>query len=179
MGVVAGEVLDVAIAVEYEEVVDDFVHKISVVADDDDAAAEGGEVVLKDVEGGDIEVVGGLIEDEEVGVLHEDHAELEAPALAAGELVDVVLLLEGCEEEMLEELHSGELAAAAEIHVFRDAAHGVDDAGTGGDGGDGGESGGNGTRRGGVAIKWQHTGRRGGGGTGGGTAGHRVRKEGE
>ena len=74
--VVAGEVLDVAVAVEDEEVLNDFVHEIAVVADNDEASAEGGEVVFEDVEGWDVEVVGRFVEDEEVGVAHEDGAEM-------------------------------------------------------------------------------------------------------
>ena len=107
--------------------VDDLVHEIAVVADDDDAAVEILEVLLENLQGIDVEVVGRFVEDEEVGALHQHGAEIEPALLASRELVDVVLLLQGREHEVLEELHGRQTSAASEVDVFGYLADGVDD----------------------------------------------------
>ena len=56
--------------------VDHLIHKISVVADDDDAAGEILQILLQNLKGDDVEVVGRLVEHEEVRVLHQHGAEI-------------------------------------------------------------------------------------------------------
>lgn len=68
--------------------VGDLIDKEAVVGDDDDRSSERGEIILKDVEREDVEIVGRLVEEEEVGILHEHRDEVEAFALAAREGVD-------------------------------------------------------------------------------------------
>ena len=53
-----------------EYVVDDVVEEIAVVAYHHYAAFEVGEILLQDSESHDVEVVGGLVENQEVGALH-------------------------------------------------------------------------------------------------------------
>ena len=127
LGVVAGEVVHFALSTEHEQVVHHLVHEVAVVAHHDDAALEVGQVFLQSLEGGDVEVVGGLVEDEEVGGLHEHQTELEASALSAGELVDEVLLAGRGEEEVGEKLHGRHASSAAEVDHFGHVADHVDD----------------------------------------------------
>jgi hypothetical protein len=58
-------------------------------------------ILLQNLQGDVIHVVGWLVQNEEIGILHEHSTELEAAALAARQLVDLVLLLQGSEHEML------------------------------------------------------------------------------
>ena len=106
-GVIAVEVFDTAFPFEDEEVLGEFVEEESVVGDDDDATREFEEEFFEDVEGDDIEVIGGFVEDEEVGVVHKDGEEVEPSFFAAAELGDVDELLFAVEEEAFEELKNG------------------------------------------------------------------------
>ena len=106
--------------------VDHLVHEIAVVADDDDTAGEVLQVFLEDLQGDDVEVVGGLVEHEEVGVLHQHRAEVELAPLTAAELVDVVVLLLRGEEEVLEELRGGQVLSTAHVDVLGNVLHHID-----------------------------------------------------
>ena len=70
------------------------VDEVAVVGDEDDGAGEGGDGVEEYVFGAHVEVVGGLVEEKEVGGRDENLCEGEAVAFAAGEdaegLEDVV-----------------------------------------------------------------------------------------
>ena len=57
-------------------------------AHDEDRATEVGEPALEPADGVEIEVVGRLVEDQDVGAGREGHAQAEAPALAPGERRD-------------------------------------------------------------------------------------------
>jgi hypothetical protein len=58
------------------------------VAHDEDGAAVVDEVALEPGDGVEVEVVGGLVEEQEIGLLSEDDAELQPPALATRERRD-------------------------------------------------------------------------------------------
>ena len=73
-------------------------------AHDDDTTGEVGQIFFKDLERGDVKVVGRFVKNEEVGILHQYRAEVELAALTAGEFVDVVVLLLRREEEILQKL---------------------------------------------------------------------------
>ena len=75
--------------------VDHLIHEIAVVADHDDAAGEIGQILLQHLQRLDVEVVGRLIQYEEVGVAHKHGAEAELTPLTATEPIDVALLLLG------------------------------------------------------------------------------------
>ncbi len=70
---------------EFEQARGDAVEEVAVVGDEEDGAAEAAEVVFEPVEGLGVEVVGGLVEQEEVGLLQQDAAEAGAAQLPAGE----------------------------------------------------------------------------------------------
>ena len=118
MRVIAWEILHDAVTFEDEEVVHNLVHEVAVVRDDDDATSEVLQVLFQDLQRCDVEIVRGLVEDEEIGALHEYSTEVKPALLAPRKLVDVVLLLLGREHEMLEELHGRELPSASQIDVF-------------------------------------------------------------
>ena len=107
--------------------VDNLIHEITVVADDNDATGEVLEVFFQNLKRLDVEVVGGFVEYEEVGILHQYGAEIELALLATGEFIDVVVLLLGGKEEMLEEQTGGEMAPASQVDIFGNAGDDVDD----------------------------------------------------
>ena len=67
---------------ENQQMVGHLVHEVAVVADHDDAAAEILQIFFKRLERGNVEVIGGFVQHEEIGIGHQHHAELETAALA-------------------------------------------------------------------------------------------------
>ena len=75
----------VGFTVEVEHPGDGLVEQVEVVADDEQGAPVVAQEVEQPVAGVGVEVVGGLVEQEQVAAAEQDAGQLEAPALAAGE----------------------------------------------------------------------------------------------
>ena len=75
------------------------IEQITVVGDEDERAGEFEEIVFQDFERGDVEVVGGLVEEQDVGGLEHEPGDEDAGALAAGEVADGLVELFAGEEE--------------------------------------------------------------------------------
>ena len=117
VGVVAGLHHDAAIF-EGHDLVADAVEEVAVVGDADDGAFEDGEGFLQHAEGGEVEVVGGLVEHDEVAAVFEDFGEHEAGAFASGEEVDALVDAVVAEEKALEVGAGGDgLVAEEELVV--------------------------------------------------------------
>ena len=99
----AGEVGDLAVAGERVDVVAHALDEVAVVADDDERAGPGVEQVLERGQGVDVEVVGRLVEQQDVGLAHQQAHQLQAPALAAGEVLDQRAGLLAAEAEALDQ----------------------------------------------------------------------------
>ena len=108
--------------------VDYAVEEESVVTHYDQASLELGEVILEDAEGHDVEVVGRLVEYQEVGRPHQHSRKVKAGAFAATEGVDVLLLVSRREEEVGEKLHRGVTHIAVYHDVLGYLGDCVDDA---------------------------------------------------
>ena len=67
--------------------------------DEDESARKFEERLLEDFERGDVEVVGGLVEDKDVGGLQHEAGDEDAGALAAAEPLDGLVELLAGEEE--------------------------------------------------------------------------------
>ena len=80
---------DAPAAVELEDPAGDVVEEVAVVRDGDDRALVLGEVLLEPRHRLGVEVVGGLVQQQQVGRAQQQPAERHAAALAAGELADV------------------------------------------------------------------------------------------
>src|SRR5262249_42291517 len=80
---------DPGAAVELEDPARDVVEEVTVVRDREDGARVVAKVLLEPGHGFRVEVVRGLVEEEEVGTLEEHLAERDAPPLTAGDLGDV------------------------------------------------------------------------------------------
>ena len=126
VGVVARIILEFAIALHHEQMIDHLVHEISVMAYHDHATSEVGEIFLKHIECHDVEIVGRLIEDEEVGRTHQHCAEIEPALLTSRQFIHIVILFLRREEEVLEELRDTHLRAIAHLHIFGNVAHHID-----------------------------------------------------
>ena len=73
-------------AVELEDPAGDVVEEVAIVGDGDDGALVLGEVALEPRDRLGVEVVGGLVEQQQVGRAEQQPAQRDAAALAAGEL---------------------------------------------------------------------------------------------
>ena len=104
LGVVAGKVPHTTGAVEDEDVVDQLVHEIPVVAHQQETTGEVQQEFLEDAQREDVEVVGGFVEDEKVRIGHQHPQEVKAFAFAPTELVDEVVVPVPGKQEALEQL---------------------------------------------------------------------------
>ena len=102
---------DLAVAEQRPHRVGDPLEEVAVVGDDDEGAGPAVEEVLEDVEGVDVEVVGGLVEQQHVGLGHQQPQQLEASPLAAGQVADPRGEPVAGEAEPLEQRAGGDLAA--------------------------------------------------------------------
>src|SRR5262249_2628162 len=88
-----------AVPLEGEDVRGDPIEEPAVVTNDDDAAAEAQEGVFQGAERVHVEVVGGLVEEEQVAAAAEQLGQGDAVPLAAGQLSDLPLLIRPFEIE--------------------------------------------------------------------------------
>ncbi len=84
-GVVVAVVEMEALPCDFDDAADEGVEEFAVVRDHEDRAGVGFEVFLEPEEGFEVEVVGGFVEEEEVGLLDEEAGEVGAHDPAAGE----------------------------------------------------------------------------------------------
>src|SRR4051794_14882028 len=110
----AGEMAERARAVERVHVVADAFDEPAVVADDDERAGPPVEEILEGGERVDVEVVRRLVEQQHVGLGHEQAHQLKAAPLAAGEVAHERPTAVAVEAEALRDLAGGELAAVAQ-----------------------------------------------------------------
>ena len=96
---VAFEPFDVAAALEGEHMGRDAIQKKAVMRDDHRAAGEILQGLFKCAKSVDIEIVGWLVEKQDVGAGFQHFGEMHAVALAAGELADFLLLIRSLEIE--------------------------------------------------------------------------------
>src|SRR6185503_2321850 len=96
---IALEPFDAAVALGGEDVGREAVEEEAVVADDHRAAGEILERFLERAQGLDVEVVGRLVEQQHVAALLEHLGEMDAVALTARELADLLLLVRPAEVE--------------------------------------------------------------------------------
>src|SRR4051812_36778720 len=113
---IAFEPFDVAVPFEGEDVGGEAVEEEAVVADHHRAAGEILERVLEGAQGLDVEVVGRLVEQEDVAALLEHLGHVDPVALAAGELADLLLLVLALEVE------GADIGAGADL-VLAEAEH--------------------------------------------------------
>ena len=79
---------DAAAAIELENPAGDIVEEVAVMGDDQDGARIGAEMVLEPVDRFGIEMVGRLVEQQEVGLAQQELGQGHPPLLAAGQPVD-------------------------------------------------------------------------------------------
>ena len=103
LAVASYKVLYEAVATEDEEVVDELVKEVSVVGYDDERASELLEVLLKNIQCDDVEVVCRLVEDQQVRLLHQDCQKVESSLLTTAEFLDLIVEHLVWEEETVQE----------------------------------------------------------------------------
>jgi hypothetical protein len=118
----AGKERQLAVTQERHAPVGDPLQEVAVVADQDQRARPAVEQVLQLVERLDVEVVGGLVEQQDVGVVHEQPEELQPPPLAARQVADHLPLRVAAEAQAFQELGGGPLPLA-ELEVLAYLLH--------------------------------------------------------
>src|SRR6202040_2498665 len=96
---IALEPLDMAVALKGEDMRGDTVQKPAIVADDHGATGKVLQRLLERTQRIDIEIVGRLVEQEDIGAGFEHFGEMHAVAFAAGKLADFFLLIGALEVE--------------------------------------------------------------------------------
>src|SRR5262249_42161905 len=86
-------------AIEAEDAVGDAIEEEAIVGDEDESTGKFEKAFFEDFEGGDVEVVGGLVEEKDVGGLKHQLSDQDAGALAAGEIADGTIEVFAGEEE--------------------------------------------------------------------------------
>ena len=91
LAVAADKILDDTVAAENEEMVHEPVQEMTVMRNYDESAVEFLQVLLQDVQGHDVQVVGRLIQDQQIRLAHQDGQQVEPPLFPAGKLADAVV----------------------------------------------------------------------------------------
>ena len=99
--IVAGEVAYVALPIKYKQVVYNLVHEVAVVTHYDNTAGKVAQILLKHLKGENVEIIGRLVKNEEVGVAHEHGTQVESATFASAQLIHITMLLLWWEKEML------------------------------------------------------------------------------
>ena len=94
---------------------------------DDDATGEILQILFQDLEGLYVQVIGRLIKNKEIGILHQHSTEIQFASLSSTEFIHIVVLLFGREEEALQKLGSREVAPATKVDILGTLGDNVDD----------------------------------------------------
>src|SRR6478672_649406 len=121
------QLADLAVTEQGQLLVGHALEEVAVVRDDDEGARPAVEDVLERGEGLDVEVVGGLVEDEDVRLGQQQARQLESAPLTTAEVPDARLLPPAGEAETGGELAGADLLVAQRRPLL-DVLDGLDDA---------------------------------------------------
>jgi len=127
LGVITREIPDLAGPFKDQQVVDNLVHKVPVVRNHQYTTFEVLQVVFQDIQRQDIEVVGGLVQNQEVGIAHQNRAEVKPSLFPSTEFMDVIMLCFRRKQEMLEKLRGRQLLAIAQADFLGHVPDHIDD----------------------------------------------------
>ena len=128
VGEIAGEHTGIFAGAEFEGFLDDVVEEVPVVGNDEEGAGVVDEGLLQDVLRLHVEVVGGLVENKEVGGADEHADEGDAGTFTTGEDADLFEDVVAFEKEAAEDVASGHFGAAGLdlLDGFEDGEGGVE-----------------------------------------------------
>ena len=106
--------------------VGDLIDEVAVVRNHDHTPLERLQVLFQYAERHDVQVVRRLVEDQEIGTLHQNRTKIQAFAFAAAEPCDIAVLHLGREEEILQKLRGAHPASVAQVNFVGDIGHDVD-----------------------------------------------------
>ena len=127
-GIPAGVGPDLSIRLHGKDPPDHPVQKVPVVGDGHHRAGEGLQVILQHRERLQVQVVGGLVQQQDVGGGGQDGEQIEPPLLSAGELPDGAPLDRRGEQELFQQLGGGDHALGG-FNALADVPHVVNDPG--------------------------------------------------
>ena len=125
--VVARKVTHIALPLKYQKMIHHLVHKITVVAHHNHATFEIPQIFLQYLQRDNVQIVGRLVQHQEVRILHQHGAKIQAAALSSAQFIHVVLLVFGRKHEMLQKLHGRQMPSSPKVDIFGNAPHRVDD----------------------------------------------------
>jgi hypothetical protein len=91
-----------AVGFKFDDPVNHFVEEVAVVGDDEDGADKFVEGLFQDFDGGNVKVVGGFVEQEQIRPFQDEFCQLKAAALATAQIADFALHLIIAEQETVE-----------------------------------------------------------------------------
>ena len=94
------------------------IHEITIVAHNDNATWEILQIFFENLQGKNIEIVGGLVENKEVGVLHQYRTQVEFASFTTTELIYIIMLLLRRKKEILQELRRRKMLTTTHIDIF-------------------------------------------------------------
>src|SRR6202044_75401 len=103
--------------------VDEPVHEVAVVGNNEQTALVFAEEILQHGEGREVEVVGRFVEPEKVGVAKEEGKQVKPALLATAQPGDIGVLLFGGEKEKVEKLGGAQGASGRQREMFSDIFH--------------------------------------------------------
>ena len=123
--IITREVTNVTLPLEYQQMINHLIHKITVVAHHNHTSLETLQILFKYLKGNDIQVVGRFVEYQEVRITHQDRTQIQSTLLATTQLVHVIVLLLGGKQEMLKELGCRKLASTTQFDDFRNVLNDI------------------------------------------------------
>ena len=125
--IVAGKIADVSLPVEHQQVVHHLIHEVAIVAHHNHTSLEVLQVLFQYVQRNDVQVVGRLVQNQEIRIAHQHRTQIKTAALATAQLIDIAVLCFRRKEEMLQKLRCRQTLAVTQLYHFRDVLHHIDD----------------------------------------------------
>ena len=124
--IVSGEILDFALAFKHQQMVHHLIHKVAVVRYHNHAPGKILQVFLQNLQRHNVQVVGRLVQHQEVGVAHQHGAKVQFSALTTAQFIHIIILLLGRKQEILQQLRGRQFLATAQLHIVRNIGDHVD-----------------------------------------------------
>ena len=113
LSVVTGEIFQVGITTEYQQMIDNLIHKVAVVRNNDHTTFKVTQIFFQHIQRYDIEVVGRLIQYKEVRITHQDCTQIKTALLSPTQFINIAMLFFGSKQEIIQELRNTQFLSVA------------------------------------------------------------------
>ncbi len=118
--------MDATIPLQTQRVVGKLIQEITVMGYDDQAALEGEQELFQLIQGKEVQVVGGLIQDQKIGIFDQHRQKVQPAELSPAELGDHLVLGLGGKHKMFQEMGSGDGPPILHMDHFGNLLHRID-----------------------------------------------------